>query len=77
MSHPKSRKSAASDLERREARRRYLEAAPIGLPAQAPAPSLPPNACCPKAYVVECYCGGARQCPLHGGPVCFGKYSHD
>ncbi|NOK32379.1 hypothetical protein HMI49_04085 [Corallococcus exercitus] len=33
--------------------------------------------CCAKATIQDCACGGARICPVHGGPVCFGKFSHD
>jgi hypothetical protein len=51
------------------------EAAPTTQPVPAMPP--PPNACCPKAYTVPCYCGGAKECPDHPGPVCFGKLSHD
>jgi hypothetical protein len=44
---------------------------------QAQGAPPPPNACCPKAYTVPCFCGGARECPDHPGPVCFGGFSHD
>ena len=73
---PASPKSAERQA-RQEVRKQYLAQLSSAEPSPETSKMTPPNACCSKAYVVWCYCGGAKECPEHPGLVCFGKYSHD
>ncbi|WP_223644449.1 hypothetical protein [Corallococcus sp. EGB] len=83
MRRCRTRKPSTETLRHRANRAEYFaelralrsegaESAPLATRQLAPQVE-----CCAKATFRDCACGGARVCPEHGGPVCFGKFSHD